>query len=108
LQAIDAFLKQDKHSEIAHFALGSTHVKVLVDIRRFLYIPHVVQEIVSAEKTPTLSLVIPMYKKLVVMLNDLKRELPELSHAISASVIKLDEYLAKSRRTKLYALAIGK
>jgi hypothetical protein len=71
-------------------------------------VPHVVQEIVSTEKTPTLSLVIPMYEKLVVMLNDLKRELPELSHAISASVIKLDEYLAKSRRTKLYALAIGK
>jgi len=49
-----------------------------------------------------------MYGKLVVMLNDLKRKLPELSHAISTSVIKLDEYLTKSCRTKLYALAIGK
>lgn len=81
---------------------------MLTDIHRFLYVPHVVQEIVSAEKTPTLSLVLPMYEKLVVMLHDLKSELPKLSHAISASIIKLEEYLAESRRTKLYALAIGR
>jgi hypothetical protein len=68
----------------------------------------VFQEILSAEKMPTPSLVIPIYEKLVVMLNDLERELPELSHAILASVMKLKEYPAKSRRTKLYALAIGK
>ena len=48
-----------------------------------------------------------MYEKLIVMLNDLKRELPKLTHAISASVYKLNEYLAKSCKTKLYVLAIS-
>lgn len=66
-----------------------------------------VQELVSAEKTPTISHVLPMYEKLVVMLTDLKRDLPELSHAISETITKLEEYLAKSRKTKFYALAIG-
>ena len=82
-------------------------LQVLADIRQFLYVPHLVQEILSAEKTPTLSIVLPMYEKLIVMLNDLKRKLPKLTHAISASVYKLNEYLGKSRKTKLYALAIS-
>ena len=50
-----------KYDEIAHLALDDDTIRVLVDIRRFLYIPHVVQELVSAEKTPTLSIVLPMY-----------------------------------------------
>lgn len=87
---------------------SSVGLQVLGDVRRFLFIPHVVQEIVSAEKTPTLSVVLPLYEKLIIMLRDLKRELPKLAHAISASISKLDEYLGLSRRTKVYALAIGK
>jgi hypothetical protein len=66
-----------------------------------------VQEIVSAERTPTLSVVLPIYEKLIVMLGDLKTLKPEISHAISASIDKLEEYMAISRRTKIYALAIG-
>lgn len=66
------------------------------------------QEIVSAEKTPTLSLVLPLYEKLIALLNKLKMQLPKLEHAISASLLKLEEYLAKSRQTKVYALAMGK
>lgn len=82
-------------------------LRVLQDIRRFLEIFHLVQEIVSAEKTPTLSVVLPLYEKLIVMLNDLAKELGEISHAIKASVEKLEEYLAVSRCTKIYSLAMG-
>ena len=82
-------------------------LQVLANIRQFLYVPHLVQEIVSAKKTLTLSIVLPMYEKLIVMLNDLKREFLKLAHVISASVYKLDEYLGKSCKTKLYALAIS-
>ncbi|KAJ6509621.1 hypothetical protein DFH09DRAFT_942511, partial [Mycena vulgaris] len=78
------------------------------DIRRFLQVPHIVQEIVSAEKTPTLSIVLPMYEKLIVMLRDLAKDLDVISHAINATIKKLEEYLGKSRRTKMYALAMGK
>lgn len=65
------------------------------------------QEIVSAEKTPTLSLVLPLYEKLIALLTKLKIQLPKLEHAIAASVWKLEEYLEKSRQTKIYALAMG-
>lgn len=82
-------------------------LRVLDDIRTFLRVPHIVQEIVSAEKTPTLSIVLPIYEKLIVMLKNLQAQLPEIAHAIGASVEKLEEYLTYSRRTKIYALAMG-
>ena len=82
-------------------------IQVLCDVREFLYVFHVVQELVSAEKTPMLSIVLPMYEKLIIMLGDLKKKIPELSHAISASISKLEEYLTKSRTSKIYSLAMG-
>lgn len=100
-------MEDEKHTEIAHLALDNTEIQVLSDIQQFLYVFHVVQEIVSAEKTPTLSLVLPLYEKLIALLNKLKTRLPKLEHAIAASVWKLEEYLAKSRETKIYGLAMG-
>ena len=97
----------EKHTEIAHLAVDNTKIQVLSDIQRFLYVFHVVQEIVSAKKTPTLSLVIPLYEKLIALLNRLKTQLPKLEHAIMALVWKLEEYLAKSQKTKIYGLAMG-
>ncbi|KAJ2926565.1 hypothetical protein H1R20_g10525, partial [Candolleomyces eurysporus] len=63
-------------------------------------------KVVSAEKTPTLSFILPMYEKLLTMLDNLKSQLPELSIAISASQTKLREYLMLSRKTKAYAAAM--
>jgi hypothetical protein len=107
LQAIEEFLMKPKHQEISHHSLSEMALCVLDDIRTFLRVPHIVQEIVSAEKTPTLSIVLPIYEKLIVMLKNLQAQLPEIAHAINASMEKLEEYLAYSRRTKIYALAMG-
>ncbi|KAJ7157079.1 hypothetical protein C8R46DRAFT_873629, partial [Mycena filopes] len=107
-QAIDAFLALDKHADISYLALSGLELSVLRDVRQFLQIPHFVQELVSAEKTPTLAIVLPLYERLIIMLRDLKRRLPKLSHAISAAIRKLEEYLALSRRAPIYALAMGK
>jgi len=99
-------IEQNKDLQSHHFS--DLDITVLSHIRRFLYFFHVVQELVSAEKTPTLSIVLPMYEKLIIMLrNDLTTELPGLSHAILASVAKLEEYLVMSQKTKAYAIAMG-
>lgn len=60
----------------------------------------------SAEKTPTLSIVVPTYEKAIIMLKDLHLTLPKLAHAIDKSVKKLTEYLAISQTTKIYVLAM--
>ncbi|KAJ7659441.1 hypothetical protein B0H17DRAFT_903015, partial [Mycena rosella] len=106
--AIDKFLADPQQEEISWHAFDSATLQVLQDIRRFLKIPHIVQEIVSAEKTPTLSIVLPMYEKLIVILKDFAKDLAVISHAINATVGKLEEYLGKSRHTKMYSLAMGK
>ncbi|KAJ7629923.1 hypothetical protein B0H17DRAFT_1164250 [Mycena rosella] len=105
-QAIDALLGLDKYSELSHLLLTDLELQVLRDVRQFLQVPHVVQELVSAEKTPTLCIVLPLYERLIIMLRDLKRQLPKLGHAISAAIRKLEEYLALSRCAPIYALAM--
>ncbi|KAJ7328032.1 hypothetical protein DFH08DRAFT_644783, partial [Mycena albidolilacea] len=87
--------------------LTPASLKTLEDIRRFLQAPHLVQEIVSGEKTPILSHVLPLYEQLIIILRNLVRELEKLSLGINATIRKLEEYLNMSRRTKIHALATG-
>ncbi|KAL1740820.1 hypothetical protein HDZ31DRAFT_46705 [Schizophyllum fasciatum] len=86
--------------------------RVLLDVRKFLQFLNSVQEIVSGQQTPTLSIVLPLYEKLISGLRFLmtpggEESIPQLSHAIQATIGKLEEYFEKSRYTKLYALAMG-
>ncbi|KAJ6542330.1 hypothetical protein DFH09DRAFT_928851 [Mycena vulgaris] len=106
-QAVDRFLNAPAQDEIAHHSFDAMTLRVLGDIRRFLEVFHVVQEIVSAQKTPTLSMVLPLYENLIVMLKNLATDLDEISHAIKASIRKLEDYLSLSRRTRMYSLAMG-
>ncbi|KAJ7259033.1 hypothetical protein C8J57DRAFT_956130, partial [Mycena rebaudengoi] len=66
-------------------------------------VPHIIQEIVLAEKTLTLSMALPMCEKLILMLKNLARELDELSIRIR----KPEEYFKMSRHTRMYALVMG-
>jgi len=101
-------LERPEHSDIADLVLDDMDLQVLSDIRKFLNVFHTAQQIVSAEKTPTLSIVIPIYEQLISMLTDLKKHLPNLVHAIDASIDKLKEYMEKAQSTKMYVLAMCK
>ncbi|KAI0916313.1 hypothetical protein AcV5_003286 [Taiwanofungus camphoratus] len=105
-QAVDIFLLQPKQEAIAWHTLSRKTLEVLNDIREFLEAPHAVQELLSAEQTPTLSLTLPCYEKLIVLLKLLRCKLMKIVHAITASIEKLEEYLTKSRKTRIYAIAI--
>jgi hypothetical protein len=72
-----------------------------------------VQELLSGKRTPTLSEVLPQYKNLLVMLRDLRaiklhEKKPQISRAINAAMKKIEEYVWKSHRTCIYALAMSK
>ena len=66
-----------------------------------------VQEILSAAKTPTLSMALPLYEKLVVGLHGYREFALDLSPAIDAMIAKIEEYVLKSRNTQAYALPIS-
>ena len=86
--------------------MSNIQLTVLDGIRQFLNVFNDVQQLVSAEKTPTLAIVLPVYEQLITILNGLKREIPNLAHAISASIEKLEEYMSKARATDMYILAM--
>ncbi|KAF8164877.1 hypothetical protein B0H34DRAFT_829528, partial [Crassisporium funariophilum] len=103
-QAVKLLLERPELGDITD--LNDAQLEVLKDICMFLNVFHTAQQIVSAEQTPTLSIVIPVYKQLIGILEDLKQHLPNISHVIKASIAKLEEYLGKSRSNKVYVLAM--
>ncbi|KAJ3911390.1 hypothetical protein F5877DRAFT_93789 [Lentinula edodes] len=102
--AVEKFL--DRHPELDKYRLTPKQIEVLLDIQEYLLYAHMVQELLSAQRTPTLSVVLPLYEKLILELNAAKEDLPKISHAISASVAKLEEYLQYARQNRVYVLAM--
>ncbi|KAG6839953.1 hypothetical protein C0991_010077 [Blastosporella zonata] len=72
VEAIKEMLQQEKYRDLSSHLLDDIQLQVLFDVCQFLNVFHIVQEIVSADKTPTLSVVIPIYEQLITMLQDLK------------------------------------
>jgi hypothetical protein len=61
LQAINAFIHQPKYRKLTKHELDNVQQKALCNVHEWLRILHSVQELVSAEKTPTLSVVLTAY-----------------------------------------------
>ena len=85
----------------------SKQYEVLGHIHQILEIPHWAQELLAAEKTPTLSMALPVYEKLVELWKSLALAIPEMSHYIHLGIAKITEYVSKGRRSKIYALAMS-
>ena len=106
-QPIQHYFSQPSLSEYTHQLFHSKQYEVLGNIHQILQIPHYCQELLSAEKTPTLSLALPTYELLVDLWKKLAHAIPELSHYIMLGVGKLLEYVSKGRRSRIYALAMS-
>ncbi|OJT08209.1 hypothetical protein TRAPUB_881 [Trametes pubescens] len=91
--AIQVFVGQPKQEDITHLLLSDTQLQVLQDIREFLHAPHSVQELLSAEQTPTISQALPAYKRLLTLLELAASSFPKISHAIQASIVALRQYV---------------
>jgi hypothetical protein len=107
-EAVQAFLSNPAHSDLAKHLFTPTQFQVLHNICSILQIPHAVQELLSADKTPTLSQAIPAYEALVHAWSNLQQKLPELAHYIGVGIAKIQEYVAKGRTSRVYALAMSK
>jgi hypothetical protein len=106
-QPIEHFLSQPSMSDHTSQLFRQKEYEVLNHIHQILEIPHKCQELLAAEKTPTLSLALPAYEALVLMWKGLMEEIPELSHYITLGIAKIMEYVSKGRRSRIYALAMS-
>jgi hypothetical protein len=100
-------LKNDDMKKLRRYKLTEDDRAVLEDIRAFLRAPHSIQELLAAEKTPTLPSALAAFELLLELFEQLAHALPRLRHAINASVSRLKKYIRKARKTKVYGLAAG-
>ncbi len=77
------------------------------DIFDILSLPHATQELLSAEKTPTIALAHPAFEVLIDIWLQKQKIIPELSHYIGVRIAKIQEYVQKCRWSRIYALAMS-
>ncbi|KAG8974426.1 hypothetical protein FRB93_001194 [Tulasnella sp. JGI-2019a] len=86
--------------------LTTIQLWVLNDIVEILRIPYLAQEALSSEHTPTLSIALPTYKLMLSGWWNLEKKFPNLKPAIQARLSKIEDYVAKARKSKIYTLEI--
>lgn len=72
-----------------------------------LQVAHLAQELLSGERTPTLCMALPVFETLISKWKTLAETIPELKHFMDLGVSKLEEYVSKGRKTRLYALSMS-
>ncbi|CAE6344915.1 unnamed protein product [Rhizoctonia solani] len=104
--AIKLFVRRNPSMSIP--IISDKQYEVLQDICSILSVLHHAQELLSAEKTPTLALALPVYEALIDALDNCISEskFPELSYAIKCAIHKLEAYVAKARNLPVYTLAM--
>ncbi|KAL1757549.1 ribonuclease H-like domain-containing protein, partial [Schizophyllum commune] len=107
LYNVTKLLASDKYkTTLGPLALSPKQLEALDDIRKFLGALHAAQQLLSSQQTPTLCHVLPVYSKLVKTLAEVKDICPKISHGIQKSIDKLNEYMAKAKDNRTYALAM--
>ena len=87
--------------------LSDAAIRALKDIRDVLRIPYSVQEYLSSDNAPTAPWVLSAYAEMLEMLELAKLKYPKLRHSIQASSLALKQYMAYTRQTRVYALAMS-
>ncbi|KAF8151387.1 hypothetical protein B0H34DRAFT_784669 [Crassisporium funariophilum] len=104
--AVQVLLHKPKYASLISHLFTKTEWQVLNDIHHVLEEPHGTQELLSAEKTPTLSIALPAFELLVDSWLNLQKTIPELSHFIGVGIAKIQEYVIKCRQSRIFALAM--
>lgn len=103
-QAVVRFALENPDARIP--VLSHKQYEVLQDICSVLSILHNAQELLSAERTPTVALALPVYEALVHALREASKMFPELRYAIELGIDKIETYVAHARGVPVYALAM--
>ena len=106
-QAIDSWLEGTDQRDLQKLRLDVREVEVLQQIKDLLGYFHSFQQLLSAERTPTIHLVIPAFETLITELTDALAEGPLLAHAYSVAIAKLKEYRNKCMLNPVYTIAMG-
>lgn len=98
---------KQKDSEPRSLVLNKAQVCVAKHIREIIEIPHLAQELLSTDRTPTLAFSLPVYDKIIHEWEIQQQKYPLLSLSIQVGIAKLKEYIAKTHESRIYTFAIG-
>jgi hypothetical protein len=107
LQAITAFVRIPRHAELAHHVFAGLELAVLKDIHQLLEVPHAAQQLLSSSRTPSLSVALPAFEVLIECWKQTRVLIPELEHYANVGIAKIEEYVLKSRKSRIFALAMS-
>ncbi|KAH9841665.1 uncharacterized protein C8Q71DRAFT_794577 [Rhodofomes roseus] len=102
--AVRHLILKDTLGDIAD--LTDDELNVLVDIHQVFSAPNAAQELLSAEKTPTLCMALPVYTDLMDVWEEQARTIPELQHYIKMGIDRVQKYVNIARTSRIYALAM--
>lgn len=95
------------NSELPSLVLSKAETCAAKHIREVVEIPHLAQELLSSDRTPTLAFSLPVFDRIISQWESKQQEYPLLFAPIQVGIIKLKEYIAKTRESRIYAFAIG-
>lgn len=106
---IEAFASRPKQAggELPALVLNQAKVCVVRHVCEVVEIPHLAQELLSSDRTPTLAFSLPVYDTIVTQWEAKQQQYPLLSPCIQVGIAKLKEYIAKTQESRVYAFAIG-
>ena len=98
---------KQKDSELQSLVLNKAQVCVAKHICEVVEIPHLAQELLLTDQTPTLTFFPLVYNKIIHEWEIKQQKYPLLSPSIQVGITKLKEYIAKTHESQIYAFAIG-
>ncbi|RPD74060.1 hypothetical protein L226DRAFT_583602 [Lentinus tigrinus ALCF2SS1-7] len=105
--AIKTFLSHVSRTDISHTLLRPSEYDALKEIYQILEIPHDAQQLLSYERTPSLTIALPAYELLLAGWRELRQEIPHMATYINTGIQKIEEYVNLSRRSRIHALAMA-
>lgn len=94
-------------SELPSLVLNKAEACVAKHVHEVVEIPHLAQELLSTDRTPTLAFSLPVYDWIINEWESKQKKYPLLSASIQVGIAKLKEYIAKTQESRTYAFAIG-
>ena len=94
-------------SDLPSLVLNKAEACVATHIHEVVEIPHLAQELLSTDRTPTLAFSLPVYDTIIKQWELKQQQYPLLSPSIQVGIAKLQEYIAKTKESRIYAFAIG-
>ncbi|KAK0184545.1 hypothetical protein F5146DRAFT_938653, partial [Armillaria mellea] len=107
-EGIEKFLENEDFAELRKHQLSDDEWKALDIIHQILAVPHAFQQKLSVDKTPTLSLAIPSFRRMIQLWEDLEIKFPNTSPAVQDGINKLKTYQDRTEVVPAYTLATSR